>query len=80
VLSHLGSGAELGLLTIQAGLEDGAAPSRETSLAVWDRGNALSPEAHASGYLEWDSRKVEALVQLTSSIQLADLTPVFPGY
>jgi hypothetical protein len=30
--------------------------------------------------MDWDPRNVEALVQLTRSIQLADLTPVFPGY
>jgi hypothetical protein len=65
VLSHPGSGSELGLLTLQAGLEEAEAPSRETSIEDWDRRNAMSAEEHTSGNLDWDSRNAEAWESLS---------------
>ena len=60
VLSHLGSGAELGLLMLQAGLDGAEPPPREAALPVWARWNAMSPEEQASGFLGWDRRNLEA--------------------
>jgi uncharacterized protein (TIGR03083 family) len=47
VLSHLGSQAELFSLLVDAGLTGATPPGRETMLPIWDRWNALSPEAMA---------------------------------
>jgi uncharacterized protein (TIGR03083 family) len=68
VLSHLGSGAELALLTLQAALQGGEAPTREASLSVWGRWNAMGPEEHASGFLDWDTRHLAALEGLGEDV------------
>ena len=63
VLSHLGSGAEIGRHTLAAALDpDHEAPSNQD---VWDRWNALSPTEQASGFVEADEASVAALEALT---------------
>jgi uncharacterized protein (TIGR03083 family) len=47
VLSHLGSGAEIFLLTINAAVAGEAPPGRETFQAIWDTWNAKAPEDQA---------------------------------
>jgi uncharacterized protein (TIGR03083 family) len=44
VLSHLGSGAEIFLLNLEAGLAGSEPPAREDYQAIWDRWNALDPD------------------------------------
>ena len=68
VLSHLGSGAELGLLTLQAALEGGELPPGETGRSVWARWNAMSPEEQASGFIDWDTRNLEAWEALGTDV------------
>jgi uncharacterized protein (TIGR03083 family) len=59
VLSHLGSGAEIGLATLTTGRSDmDAAP------AVWARWNTMSSTEKASNFVTADERLVEALEAL----------------
>jgi uncharacterized protein (TIGR03083 family) len=58
VLSHLGSGAEISLLSVEAGVSGGEPPSPEAFQAIWDVWNARSPEDQAAQFLLAD----EALV------------------
>jgi uncharacterized protein (TIGR03083 family) len=63
VLSHLGSGAEIQALTLEAGLAGGPAVPREAYPPIWDRWNAKSPEEQAADGLAADAAfvsKVEA--------------------
>jgi uncharacterized protein (TIGR03083 family) len=55
VLSHLGSGAEIGLLNLNAALAGGPPPERDLYLAIWDVWNAKSPEAQAADSLVSDA-------------------------
>ena|SRR5664280_190306 len=51
VLSHLGSGAEIGLATLQTGLAGHPGPDQDFNQSVWDRWNAMSPQEKARGFL-----------------------------
>jgi uncharacterized protein (TIGR03083 family) len=66
VLSHLGSGAEIGLATLTAATEGTAAPGQDFNQSVWDRWNAMSHRDQAAGFLEHDARFVAAYEALTS--------------
>jgi uncharacterized protein (TIGR03083 family) len=66
VLSHLGSGAEIFTLYVDAGAAGGEPPSREAFPGIWDTWNARSPEEQAA-------RSVEANEALVSRIE--SLTP-----
>jgi uncharacterized protein (TIGR03083 family) len=59
VLSHLGSGAEIGLLTLDAGLAGGEPPSREQFPAIWDSWNNKTPDDQAADSLRADTAYVE---------------------
>lgn len=54
VLSHLGSGAVIGLATLRAALDGGSNPGMEANRAVWARWDAMSPEERAAGFVEAD--------------------------
>ncbi|WP_405433275.1 maleylpyruvate isomerase family mycothiol-dependent enzyme [Micromonospora sp. NBC_00617] len=60
VLSHLGSGAEIGLAGLTAAREGTPAPDGDFNRTVWQRWDAMSPEEHAAGFLESNQRLVEA--------------------
>jgi uncharacterized protein (TIGR03083 family) len=60
VLSHLGSGAEIGLAGLNASIEGKPAPDGDFNRGVWRRWDAMSPEEHAAGFLESNERLVEA--------------------
>lgn len=64
VLSHLGSGAEIGLATLRAAFT-GDAVHDGFNQSVWDRWNALTPRAQADGFLTSDAALVEAVEALT---------------
>jgi hypothetical protein len=66
VLSHLGSGAEIFGLYLDAAADGGEPPSREAFPGIWDTWNARSPEEKAA-------RSVEANEALVSRIE--SLTP-----
>jgi uncharacterized protein (TIGR03083 family) len=65
VLSHMGSGAEIGLMMLPAALGRGEPPDREAFPAVWDVWNAKSPEDQAADALAWDEKGIQALEQLS---------------
>jgi uncharacterized protein (TIGR03083 family) len=48
VLSHLGSGAEIFALFLDAGLAGREPPGQESFLSIWDKWNARSPEDQAA--------------------------------
>ena len=66
VLSHLGSGAEIGSETLRSALAGGSVPDGFNQ-TVWDRWNALTPREQADGYLVADAALVEAVEALTRS-------------
>lgn len=51
VLSHLGSGAEITLATLQAALEGTGNPGLEFNQSVWAHWDAMTPREHAEGFL-----------------------------
>jgi uncharacterized protein (TIGR03083 family) len=51
VLSHLGSGAEIGLATLQKGLAGQPGPDQDYNQSVWDRWSGMSPQEKAKGFL-----------------------------
>ncbi len=60
VLSHLGSGAEIGLEGLRRALAGQEAPSQDFNHGVWDRWNAMSQQEKADGFLEASERLVAA--------------------
>lgn len=64
VLSHLGSGAEITGLLLDAGLAGDGAPPPEAAQAIWDVWNAKTPRAQADDALTADaalSGRIESL-------------------
>ncbi len=66
VLSHIGSGAEIGTLMLASAL-GGTPLDREAFPAVWDTWNNRSPEAQAAECLTWDGEYVRQVEQLTDA-------------
>src|SRR5262245_1668231 len=63
VLSHLGSGAEIGQAVTQNALDGKPNLGGDFNHSVWDRWNAMSRRERADGFVEAN----EALVQLYES-------------
>ncbi|MDQ2876793.1 MAG: maleylpyruvate isomerase family mycothiol-dependent enzyme [Actinomycetota bacterium] len=78
VLSHLGSGAEIGLLMLPGALGEGDPAGPEGFQAVWDVWNAKTPDEQAADGLVSDERHVESLEQLTDE-QLSKISLPFFG-
>ena len=76
VLSHLGSGAEIGALLVQAGMSGSEPPSRDTYPAIWDRWNAKSPDEMVADGLASDARLV-ALIESLRDDRYADIVIQF---
>jgi uncharacterized protein (TIGR03083 family) len=66
VLSHIGSGAEIGILMLDSAL-GGTPMDREAFPAIWDTWNNRSPEAQAADSLAWDEKYVRQVEQLTDA-------------
>ena len=64
VLSHLGSGAEIFNLFLEAGLSGGEPPTREQFEPIWASWNAKSAEAQAADALASDAAFVERISSL----------------
>lgn len=71
VLSHMGSGAEIGLATLRTALAAGPAAEQGFNESVWDRWNAMSPRDQATNFLDHDERLVAAFETLTSAQRTA---------
>ncbi len=65
VLSHLGSGAEIFTLYVDAAANGGEPPSREAFPGIWDTWNARSPEEQAARSIEANEALVARLESLT---------------
>lgn len=65
VLSHLGSGAEIGLAGLQAALGEREVPGDDFNPSVWARWDAASPADQAAWFVEHDTALVEAFEALT---------------
>lgn len=59
VVSHLGSGAVIGLEALEASLEGRSNPGMEFNQGVWDRWNAMSPRERQAGFLTANAALVE---------------------
>jgi uncharacterized protein (TIGR03083 family) len=64
VLSHLGSGAEIGLAALVNGLAGLDAPDSDYNESVWDRWNAMSQQEKADGFVVAGERLVSAYEDL----------------
>ncbi|HEY0813537.1 MAG TPA: maleylpyruvate isomerase family mycothiol-dependent enzyme [Pseudonocardia sp.] len=65
VLSHLGSGAEIGLASLSTATGAASAPPQDFNQSVWDRWNAMTPRDQAALFVESDARLVAAYEALT---------------
>ena len=65
VLSHLGSGAEIFSMYVNAGVTGGDPPSQDAFKPVWDTWNARSPEEQAARSVEANEVLVAGLESLT---------------
>ena len=65
VLSHLGSGAEIGILSLAAALGGRGQLDQGAFPAIWDAWNNRTPEMQAADALTWDGENVTRLEQLT---------------
>jgi len=65
VLSHLGSGAEIALLTLPAALGQGEPIGPDAFPPIWDAWNAKSPDDQAADCLAADEKHVRALEELS---------------
>jgi uncharacterized protein (TIGR03083 family) len=80
VLSHLGSGAEIFALYVDAAAAGGEPPSREAFPGIWDTWNARSPEEQAARSVEANEALVSRIESLTpeqrAAFQVAMFGPV----
>ena len=67
VLSHLGSGAEIFELIVDAGLTGGPEVGREANQPIWDRWNAKDPYDQARDSIEANERVIRKLEALTEA-------------
>jgi uncharacterized protein (TIGR03083 family) len=67
VLSHLGSGAEISLLTLRSAIGEGEPVGQEAFPAIWDRWNAKAPADQIADGLAADEEYVSRLEQLTDA-------------
>ncbi len=65
VLSHLGSGAEIGTLSLAAALGGGGQLDQSAFPAIWDAWNNRTPEMQAADALTWDGENISRLERLT---------------
>ncbi len=78
VLSHLGSGAEIGLMMLPVALGQADPLTADAFKPVWDRWNAKSPDEQVADGLVADERHIRALEQL-SDAELAGISFPFIG-
>jgi uncharacterized protein (TIGR03083 family) len=78
LLSHLGSGAEIALMSLPGALGQAEPVDRAAFQPVWDVWNAKSPDEQAADCLIWDEKYVRALEQLSDD-ELAGISMPFFG-
>ena len=67
VLSHLGSGAEIAILSLAAALGGRGQLDQSAFPAIWDAWNNRTPQMQAADCLTWDGEHVSRLEQLTGA-------------
>ena len=77
VLSHLGSGAEIFSLLLDAGLTGSAPPAQETFQQIWDTWNALPPEEQAARSVAANEALVTAIESLSPQQRAAFRVAMF---
>lgn len=65
VLAHLGSGAEVMLAGLRAGLAGADVPGQDYNTTVWDRWSVMAPGEQRDAFLEHNEALVTALEALT---------------
>src|SRR5260370_40144535 len=78
VLSRLGSGAEIALMTLPGALGEAEPVSRDAFGPVWDVWNAKGPDEQAADAIEIDEKHVATLEQLSDE-HLATMQMDFIG-
>jgi uncharacterized protein (TIGR03083 family) len=78
LLSHLGSGAEIALMTLPGALGEAEPVSRDAFGPVWDVWNAKGPDEQAADAIEIDEKHVATLEQLSDE-HLATMQMDFIG-
>ncbi|MET3806751.1 uncharacterized protein (TIGR03083 family) [Nakamurella sp. UYEF19] len=76
VLSHLGSGAEIGLAGLEVALGTGEKPAADFNRTVWDRWDAMEPADQAAGFVTANEKFVvryESLDDTTRNETTVDL-------
>jgi uncharacterized protein (TIGR03083 family) len=76
VLSHLGSGAEIALATLEASLDEPEKPADGFNQRVWDRWNAMEPPEQAHHFIisnEKLVRRYESLDEATRNTATVDM-------
>lgn len=79
VLSHLGSGAEIFTLLLDAGLDGRPAPEFAEFSAVWDAWNARTPQAQAADSLAVNATFLERVAALDETQRRAFSVEMFNG-
>ncbi|MBP2707518.1 maleylpyruvate isomerase family mycothiol-dependent enzyme [Microbispora sp. RL4-1S] len=80
VLSHLGSGAEISLATLEGALAGGGAPEREWITGVWARWDGRSRTERAEAFLDANEALVSRLEGLDEETRERLRVPLwFPG-
>jgi uncharacterized protein (TIGR03083 family) len=77
VLSHLGSGAEINALYVDAAANGGEPPSRDAFPGIWDVWNARSPEEQAARSVEANEALVTRIESLTPEQRAAFQVALF---
>ena len=77
VLSHVGSGAEIGLGMLDASVAGRDLPGNDANTVIWDRWNAMTPREMTTAFAAADATLVEAFEALTAE-QLADVQVRMP--
>jgi uncharacterized protein (TIGR03083 family) len=78
VLSHIGSGAEIGLMMLPGALGQGEPVGPDALQPVWNAWNAKSPDEQAADALVSDEKHVRSLEELSND-DLASISMSFLG-
>src|SRR5688572_8401038 len=79
VASHLGSGAEIGAITFEAGLAGADQAPGDGYQAIWDRWNAKSPQAQAADAIESDAALIGRFEGLDAAVRDTIQFPLWWG-
>jgi uncharacterized protein (TIGR03083 family) len=79
VASHLGSGAEIGSLTFEAGRAGAEEAPRDANQPIWDTWNAKSPQAQAADAIEADATLVGKFEGLDEAARATIQFPLWWG-